>query len=44
MLRVTVWVVAIAVVVVLSVFATAYLSGFDSVPEMIKWYRSSFHF
>ena len=41
-LRIIVWISAILLVVVLALFATTYLSGFDSVFEMIDWYRSSF--
>jgi len=43
-LRIAVWITAILLVVVLALFATTYLSGFDSVFEMIDWYRSSFNF
>ena len=43
-LRTIVWIISILVVVVLALVVTAYLSGFDSVSEMIQWYRSSFHF
>jgi len=43
-LRAIVWIVAVFVVVILAVFATTYLSGFDSVSEMIQWYRNSFNF
>jgi len=41
-LRVFVWVDMIIIVIVLALFATAYLSGFDSVFEMFDWYRASF--
>ena len=43
-LRRIVWIAVIVIVLVLAVCATTYLSGFDSVLEMIEWYRSSFNF
>ena len=43
-LRTIVWIIVILTVVVLALIATASLSGFDSLFEMIQWYRSSFHF
>ena len=43
-LRAAVWVLAILVVIVLAIYASAYLSGFDSVFDMIDWYRASFNF
>ena len=41
-LRAVVWVGSILVVIVLALFATAYLSGFDSISDMIDWYLVSF--
>ncbi|MCL1846369.1 MAG: hypothetical protein FWF91_00170 [Coriobacteriia bacterium] len=41
-LRAVVWIGAILIVIVLALFATAYLSGFDSLSEMIDWYLISF--
>jgi len=40
--RVFIWVDMTIIVIVLALFATAYLSGFDSVFEMFDWYRASF--
>ncbi|MDR1184635.1 MAG: hypothetical protein LBK67_07545 [Coriobacteriales bacterium] len=40
-LRITVWIVVILIVVILALVVSAYLSGFDSVFEMINWMRES---
>ena len=43
-LRVLVWITAILCVVALALLAVAYLSGFDTVSDMISWYRGDFSF
>jgi hypothetical protein len=35
------WIVTILVVIFLALLASAYLSGFDSIPEMANWLRTS---
>lgn len=40
-LRLIVWIVTIIAVLFLSLLASAYLSGFDSMFEMISWLRDS---
>jgi hypothetical protein len=40
-LRLVVWIVTIIIVIFLSLVVSAYLSGFDSLFEMITWLRES---
>jgi hypothetical protein len=42
-LRAVTWITMILIVIALALFATAYLSGFETLPDMVDWYRNTWN-